>query len=269
MSVRVRFAASAGRVAATVALVTVPTFALAASAWSADHKAHADHATMKMSDAEMKQMSDKYWSTHKSVGGVKATDPVTINVTAESAAGNFFFSPPDHTINQGDIVKWNWGAGFHTTTNGTGEADPNAGSLWNGQLDSTHPSFSYQFNTPGEFPYFCVFHESVMRGTITVNPTTDVKPVDGTSSKIGFASALAPNPTKAGFSFRFALRQAGRVHADVFDAGGRKVVNLVDREMAAGTFSASYNGRNLKPGVYWVKLSVPGAQQSRKIVIQQ
>jgi plastocyanin len=226
-------------------------------------------AAKKMSPAEMQRMSDEYWAKHKEVGVYSwSRSPSALSTTVVSA-GNFFFNPNPITINQGDSVTWVWSEGVHTTTNGVDENDPNAASMWSASLTSGAPTFTYKFTTAGEFPYFCALHSGFMRGTVTVNATTDVQPIEGTVSKIGFASALTPNPTKAGFSFRFALRQSGHVQADLFDAAGRKVVNLVDKDLGAGTFSASYNGHGAKPGVYWVKLLVPGAQQSRKIVIQQ
>jgi len=269
MSVRVQFAASAGRFASTLALATMPTLALASVAWSADHSAHSAHYA-QMTPAQMRKMADQYWAAHRQVGVTAWATSPTVVATASIAAQDFSFSPPNVTIDQGDTVRWNWNGGIHTTTNGTDENDPNAGSMWSAPLDTGHRTFARVFTEAGTFPYFCAFHSIVMKGTITVNATTDVKPIDGAAGKIGFAAPPAPNPTKGGFAFRFALKQAGHVRADLFDAAGRMVTNLVDRDMGAGVFAASYNGRaGQKPGVYWIRLSVPGAQQSRSVVIEQ
>jgi plastocyanin len=270
MSVRDRFAASAGRLSAALALAALPTFALSTAAWSMDHSAHAGHSYAKMTDAEMKQVADKYWATHKQKGVTPASRNPNIVAASTISTDNFFFSPANVTINQGDTVRWNWNAGFHTTTNGVDENDPNAGSLWSASLDVNNKTFAYKFTQAGSFPYFCAFHSSVMRGTITVNPVTDVQPVEGPVAHIGFAASPSPNPTHGGFNFQFALRQSGHVRADLFDAAGRKIVNLVDRDMSPGTFSAAYNGHATpRAGVYWVRLSVPGANQSRRVVIEE
>jgi plastocyanin len=69
------------------------------------------------------------------------------------------FSPATLEINQGDSVTWTGlFGGFHTTTSSDG--------LWNSSTDG----FSYVFNSPGTFNYFCINHSlSGMVGTITVD----------------------------------------------------------------------------------------------------
>lgn len=83
---------------------------------------------------------------------------------------NAVFTPASLQIAQGDFVRWEHvGSSLpHTTTNGTGAADPNAGTLWDASLP-VGGSFTYQFNNAGTFPFFCRFHElSGMKGEIVV-----------------------------------------------------------------------------------------------------
>ena len=78
------------------------------------------------------------------------------------------FSPNDLTINTGDTVEWVWTGGFHTVTNGTGAADPNAGTMFDATLSGGN--FSYTFTTAGDVPYFCRPHETFgMTGIIRVS----------------------------------------------------------------------------------------------------
>src|SRR5215510_11045277 len=66
---------------------------------------------------------------------------------------NNVFVPADLSVQPGDIVRWVWGVGIHTTTSGAGGPD----GLWDAPIDMANTSFQYTFNTPGSFPYFCRF----------------------------------------------------------------------------------------------------------------
>jgi plastocyanin len=75
------------------------------------------------------------------------------------------FSPGSRTVAVGTTIKWiNRDAVVHTVTSG----DPNApsGVFDSGNLGS-NGEFSYTFNTPGTFRYYCRTHP-VMIGTIVV-----------------------------------------------------------------------------------------------------
>ncbi len=90
----------------------------------------------------------------------------TINLSGTS------FSPANPTIHVGDTVEWVVVSGAHTTTSGTGSADPNAGNLWDHPM-STGGRFTHVFPDVGSFPYFCRIHEFMgMKGTITVQANT-------------------------------------------------------------------------------------------------
>jgi plastocyanin len=95
----------------------------------------------------------------------KATDASgTIRINASGVS----FSPASVQIQVGDTVKWVEVSGTHTTTSGTGAADPNAGVLWDEPLGSGQ-TYARVFTSAGTFPYFCRLHESMgMKGTITV-----------------------------------------------------------------------------------------------------
>jgi plastocyanin len=75
---------------------------------------------------------------------------------------NFAFTPASVTIAAGCSVTWTQtSATKHNTTSDTG--------LWaSGQMNQNQ-TFTYQFNSPGTYPYKCTFHPSSMTGTITVN----------------------------------------------------------------------------------------------------
>jgi len=92
----------------------------------------------------------------------------TVNV---GQAGNNF-APSSLTITQGDTVNWNWVGGLHNVTSGSCPASvctPDGKFNSGGATATLGNNFSFTFNTPGTYPYFCVIHRAGMQGTITVN----------------------------------------------------------------------------------------------------
>jgi hypothetical protein len=73
-------------------------------------------------------------------------------------------------------------------------------------------------------------------------------------------------------SFGFALRQPGRVRAEVFDARGRRIAIVLDRDLGAGPHVGAWDGRTpggagAETGLYYLRLRLPGYERSRAIVI--
>ena len=73
----------------------------------------------------------------------------------------FAFDPGDIIIETETVVKWtNNGSMIHTSTSDVGVWD--SGNLNSGE------SFSYLFETPGDYPYHCTPHEPIMKANVTV-----------------------------------------------------------------------------------------------------
>jgi plastocyanin len=87
-------------------------------------------------------------------------------VTKTVRVENFDFSPSSLSIATGDVVKWVWEGGSHTTTSGTCSGACNQDGLWNSGI-RTSGSFSRTFQEPGTFHYFCIVHGSMMQGSVT------------------------------------------------------------------------------------------------------
>ena len=79
---------------------------------------------------------------------------------------NYGFYPAILTVAQGTTVTWvNMDLVQHTVTSGSEQAPT---GLFDSQELSHMQSFSYTFNTPGTYAYFCDIHPS-MTGTIIVS----------------------------------------------------------------------------------------------------
>ncbi len=101
--------------------------------------------------------------------GDSVLDPVRINSTVDVSIINFDYDPAVISIQPGDTVRWTNDAQFtpHTTTDG-GPFDPFPGSIWDSGLMNPGSTFSFVFDSRGEFDYFCTIHPLQMFGEVIV-----------------------------------------------------------------------------------------------------
>ncbi|MGH7729789.1 MAG: cupredoxin domain-containing protein [Candidatus Eiseniibacteriota bacterium] len=251
-------------VALALSLVWIPTVRAAG---------HEGHASGPMTDAAMKRWADAWWATHPRVGK-ESLQPAAATFTVTNfrfdADNNALTQVDTVTILEGETVLWQWVAGIHSITNGTGIADPEAGTLFDQPSSVGSPQFSFQFGTPGTFPFFCRPHEiNNMTGVVKVlSPVGVERPIE----PLGFTDGPVPTPTRSGVTFGFGLRVPGRALAEVFDAGGRRIARVLDRDLDAGRHAGAWDGRTAGgapagAGLYYLRLRLPGYESSRLIVI--
>jgi plastocyanin len=88
-----------------------------------------------------------------------------INATSAEIR-QFAFSPSPLVISAGASVTWtNRDAIEHTVTSGSPDAP---GSAFDSGFLNQEQAFSYRFDEPGEYPYFCLRHP-FMQGTLEVS----------------------------------------------------------------------------------------------------
>ena len=94
------------------------------------------------------------------------------------AVGGFYFCDPEFhlglcetDIAAGTTVTWEF-TGAHTTTECGDPCGPTTppNPLWDSGHLTTGDTFSYTFNTPGVYNYFCRIHPLFMFGQINVGP---------------------------------------------------------------------------------------------------
>jgi hypothetical protein len=83
-----------------------------------------------------------------------------------------------------------------------------------------------------------------------------------------------PNPFNGQSVIKFNLRKSGEVNLEVYNILGKKVRNLINKEMPNGFHSVTWDGRNDKgervsSGVYFYKLKASGFSLSRKMIFLQ
>jgi hypothetical protein len=78
---------------------------------------------------------------------------------------------------------------------------------------------------------------------------------------------LAPNPSEGDGVVWYALPHRGHVRLSLSDLQGREVAVLVEGVRDPGRQSAALGARGLPPGVYLLRLRVPGVDLTRRVVI--
>ncbi len=108
-----------------------------------------------------------------------AGSTVVVNV---GQGGSQSFSPNTVVVHAGDTVRWEFKdtTGYHSTTSGTCTVDPYygggtcdalpSGLNWDSGPRLAGDQFSQLFATAGSYRYYCMVHQSMMTGTVQVNP---------------------------------------------------------------------------------------------------
>ena len=76
-----------------------------------------------------------------------------------------------------------------------------------------------------------------------------------------------PNPFATAATIRYDVPRTTRVSITVYDMMGRRVMKVVDKEHAPGTYDAALEGRSLASGVYVYRIEADGFSQSRTFTL--
>lgn len=115
--------------------------------------------------------------------------------------------------------------------------------------------------------------QDVLFGDYGTIPVLDPVASTGDGRRLPAATRLlppSPNPMRARAAssrVRFELASPGRVRLDVYDAGGRRVAELVNGSVPAGRHEATWRIAGASAGAYFVRLQTPQGQEEAKVVI--
>ncbi len=102
---------------------------------------------------------------------------------------------------------------------------------------------------------------------IKYNQPIGIEPV---SSNIPAGYSLGqnyPNPFNPTTNISIKLPSNGKVQITIFDITGKKVADLIDRELAAGEYKVDFNASGLTSGVYFYKLTASGFTETKKMML--
>ncbi|MBC7868212.1 MAG: T9SS type A sorting domain-containing protein, partial [Gloeobacteraceae cyanobacterium ES-bin-316] len=77
----------------------------------------------------------------------------------------------------------------------------------------------------------------------------------------------SPNPFVETTTIQYQLKATAQISISVFDAQGKEVRMLTNKLQKAGSYTENFNGKDLTPGIYFIKISKDGfVKQTLKIV---
>lgn len=139
------------------------------------------------------------------------------------------------------------------------EHSGDGGATWE-LLDVLPGAFVFQMATHGTDLYAGRADGLWVRSTETLS----VPPV-GVRSGLRFALA-GPHPVVGVVRVHFELPEAGRATIEVFDVTGRRVSEPVRESLSAGAHDVSWNARDLRPGIYELRLTALDRQEAVRLV---
>jgi len=81
---------------------------------------------------------------------------------------------------------------------------------------------------------------------------------------------IYPNPSARNMTFDYKMQNPGKVNINVYNLNNQLVKSFINNEPHdAGSYSRSYDVSDLKPGVYFVRLSTGATSKTVKVVVKK
>lgn len=180
---------------------------------------------------------------------------------------DFSFSPMNINAEVGDIIKWEWVSGNHTTTS---VSVPIGAAMWDNPINSSSATFEIVVSVAGTYDYVCTPHSSMMTGTIIVSTATKLSEDSGEGF---FAATVFPNPVKESTNIVISSKKNEKIVLKIFDLTGT-VLYEESFVTETGKNNLIWNvknnsGKKIKPGqYYYIIRSESGEKASGKILIE-
>ncbi len=126
---------------------------------------------------------------------------------------------------------------------------------------------NYSTSTTGSFAISSTTSQSVVDLSLATDNATAVQ--SQTEAKVASFALHQnyPNPFNPTTTISYAIAEAGDVKLTVYDLLGREVINLVNANQTAGSYSLVFNAGNIASGVYIYRLQVGTQTISRKLTL--
>jgi hypothetical protein len=222
---------------------------------------------------------------------VSTNNPENLLMNANKTVTSTFLdiAPPTLTVttpNGGEVLN------VGTTSNVTWTAADNAGvTSVDLELSRTGPDGPYEsiatgLANTGTFSWLVTAPATTLALIIATahdaaghtardHSDADFSIVDGTGVSDGPVTEFAlspvwPNPMRGSTRIMFAMPREASVHLGVHDVQGRELLVLADGTFPAGRHSIDWSsiaGSRLGPGLYFIRMSVPGRSIIRRFVL--
>jgi len=96
--------------------------------------------------------------------------------------------------------------------------------------------------------------------------------VDGRPGNAATLCQNAPNPFRGSTEITYALPTSAKVNLDIYDVSGRQVTTLVSGPAGPGSHRVAWdgrdaNGKSVPAGVYFLRMTSPGFDETRSMIV--
>jgi hypothetical protein len=100
----------------------------------------------------------------------------------------------------------------------------------------------------------------------------ELQPVTGTENDNGIVKNYSldqnyPNPFNPATTIKFSIPSSSFVNLSVYDITGKKVGDILNRQMSAGRYSEKWDGSKFSSGVYFYVLKTDNFQSTKKMIL--
>ena len=128
-------------------------------------------------------------------------------------------------------------------------------------------------NNPGDIIYFAFNStQKANEGIYFLLDNFSVKVVTTSSKKIAKPEIdfkVYPNPITNQSVISFQTQTSGKVNLSVFDIHGRKITNILNKNLPAGTYNYSLSKNLPSDGIYFLRLKTQEGISTRKIIYKK
>ena len=183
----------------------------------------------------------------------------TAQTTHNVSVSNFAFTPPELTVEVGDIVRWTNIGGQHSV-DANAITFPNNPEPFGNAIGPAGWVYEFTFTQVGTYAYRCGQHAGSMFGTVTV-ATNPLSVSDQTEDRV---LNFYPNPANSFFTWKWNNALSGQdLQLHLFNILGQKVVEISLATANRVDVSA------YEAGVYFYQVSDGSAVlQSGKLLIK-
>lgn len=186
-------------------------------------------------------------------------------VTPVDAQGNYLLTPG--MAYQPEAPAWSYDnpASFYTQAQGGVQRLPNGNTL----ITESDDGIIFEVTATGSIVWLYFAPAAVHRALRYWAPPISAPAAPEAQLTLG---QNVPNPFNPVTKIQVELAEAGQVRLEIFDLGGRLVDTLIDGHLAAGVHDVAWhgvdaNGVPVRSGTYVYRLSSPGFERSRKMVL--
>ena len=186
--------------------------------------------------------------------GLPGTELFTQSITSPAVGFTNITVNPPVTINDGGFYVV-WTMEGETIALGEDITTP----VSNRSLEGFGTAFSPYRNGATQDP--------MIRAQIHLPGSVGITPISGNIPERYSLSQNYPNPFNPSTKINFAIPKNGFVKIAVYDILGRRVSNLINQNLNAGTYSIDFNGANLNSGIYFYRIEADGFVETKKMLL--